>query len=296
MLSILIPIYAFDVRPLVGELHRQCEVVGLAYEIVCFDDGSPESFRRLNREIDGLSHVIYREMPQNLGRSGIRNRLAEAAQYDYLIFMDCDSGVVRDDYIRFYAVALRPDTLLYGGRVYAETPPADPGLYLHWLYGSKREQIQARVRQRTPYHAFMTNNFLIPRDIFLQIRFDERLRQYGHEDTLFGRQLEKRGVPIVHFHNPLEHLGLEPAPVFLEKSARAIENLAFLLQAGEPVETKLTVVYNWLEKKGLAGMVARLGAPLLPLLRRQLLSRRPSLGLFDMMKLLLLCQGMRGRE
>ncbi len=292
MLSLLIPIYAYDVRPLVEELRRQCDIVGLDYEIICFDDASPEHYQKLNRDLAGLPHITYREMPQNLGRSAIRNCLAEAAQYEYLLFMDCDSGVVRDDYIRRYAVALQPDKLLYGGRVYAATPPAETDYYLHWLYGSKREQMPANIRQHNPYHAFMTNNFLIPRAIFLQIRFDERLRQYGHEDTLFGRQLEKRGVPIIHFDNPLEHLGLESAPVFLDKSARAIDNLAMLLEAGEPIVTRLTIFYNWLKNKKLAGVVAKLGAPLLPLMRRQLMGRNPSLTLFDAMKLVILCRSM----
>ncbi|MBK9012976.1 MAG: hypothetical protein IPM82_02230 [Saprospiraceae bacterium] len=64
----------------------------------------------------------------------------------------------------------------------------------------------------------MTNNFLIPRQLFLEIQFDETLRQYGHEDTLFGMELARRQVPIVHIDNPLEHIGLEPVDVFLRKT------------------------------------------------------------------------------
>ncbi|MBK9490088.1 MAG: hypothetical protein IPO07_15930 [Haliscomenobacter sp.] len=38
MLSILIPIYNYDVRHLVGELQRQAEELSLTYEICLLDD------------------------------------------------------------------------------------------------------------------------------------------------------------------------------------------------------------------------------------------------------------------
>ena len=51
-----------------------------------------------NRIIQNLENVIYRELPQNLGRSKIRNVLGKAAKFDYLLFLDCDSKVVSDNY------------------------------------------------------------------------------------------------------------------------------------------------------------------------------------------------------
>ncbi len=32
----------------------------------------------------------------------------------------------------------------------------------------------------------MTNNFLIQQVLLAKIKFDERLNQYGHEESLFG--------------------------------------------------------------------------------------------------------------
>ena len=40
MLSILIPIYNFDVQELVQKLHQQASLLAIAFEIVCVDDGS----------------------------------------------------------------------------------------------------------------------------------------------------------------------------------------------------------------------------------------------------------------
>ncbi|MCC6723970.1 MAG: glycosyltransferase, partial [Saprospiraceae bacterium] len=157
MLSILIPIFNFDIRPLVKDLHEQCETLGIGYEIVCFDDGSTSEYKLLNKEIWKLPNVIYREMPQNLGRSAIRNALGKAARFDFLLFMDCDSKVVSSDFIKNYVGFTRvslnplalphandsgdklestpppgiPNALIYGGRCYSNSPPADPLLYFH---------------------------------------------------------------------------------------------------------------------------------------------------------------------
>jgi glycosyltransferase involved in cell wall biosynthesis len=82
MFSILIPIYNFDVRPLVEALVGQCrkELEG-EFEILCFDDGSEREYLEKNRQLKVFPEVNYRELPQNLGRARIRNLLAESARF-----------------------------------------------------------------------------------------------------------------------------------------------------------------------------------------------------------------------
>lgn len=304
MLSILIPIFNFDVRPLVSDLHGQCEVAGIGYEILCFDDGSSDDFKQKNKEIWKRPNVIYRELLQNLGRSAIRNALGKAARFELLLFMDCDSKVVSPDFIKKYIAALEGgiysaaissasvggmnsalQSLVYGGRCYSEKPPADQSLYFHWHYGHHREQTTAAVRSRSPYHSFMTNNFLIPKAIFLEILFDETLRQYGHEDTLFGMELARWQVPILHIDNPLEHIGLEPVEVFLRKTEMGIENLAKLKRDGKNIETKLLATYDLCNKWKLLGIVTLTFSMTKKLIVKQLCSGRPNLPLFDFYKL-----------
>jgi len=48
MLSILIPVYNFNVTQLVQTLAEQCAATGEAYEIICFDDGSTPEFKAQN--------------------------------------------------------------------------------------------------------------------------------------------------------------------------------------------------------------------------------------------------------
>ena len=71
MLSILIPVYNFDVNALVSDLHRQAIDCGIAFEIRCYDDGSTEAFRAKNRAIQTMGNVVWVELEQNIGRSAL---------------------------------------------------------------------------------------------------------------------------------------------------------------------------------------------------------------------------------
>lgn len=288
MLSVLIPVYNFNILPLAEELAQQCAAAGILWEILCIDDGSSSSFLEQNRMLQGRAGIRYEELPENIGRAAIRNLLAERARFPYLLYMDCDSAVVRADYIEQYIAHLQPDTVLYGGRVYATTPPQEAQYLLHWKFGVAREQALAHRRAVQPYHAFMTNNFLIPKTILQAIRFEERIRHYGHEDTLFGMDLQKRGIPILHLDNPLQHIGLETAEVFLQKTVQAVQNLLWLRQQGFQVETRLLRTADVLKRYqllSLAGLLLRMAAPFM---KRNLQSARPSLRVLDGYKLMVL--------
>lgn len=102
MLSVLIPIYNYDCRRLINSLSAQAENLDVEYEILAFDDGS-SLFLEENREVKNLPHVVYRELGKNIGRSAIRNLLADEARYPYLVFMDCDMQVVSDSYLKNYS-------------------------------------------------------------------------------------------------------------------------------------------------------------------------------------------------
>lgn len=285
VISVLIPVYNFDVRPLVESLAGQCLALESPWEILCLDDGSTAEFRALNRALQAIPGVRYEELPQNVGRSAIRNRLAEMASFPYLLFMDCDSAVVRPDYMAQYAAHCRPDAVLCGGRVYAAHPPENAAFLLHWTVGKSREEWSAARRSVQPWHGFMTNNFLIPKKILLSIRFDERLREYGHEDTLFGLELERRQIPVLHLDNPLEHIGLEPAAVFLQKSEQAVQNLRRLRELGIVVPTRLVSISAAVERAGMRRLVLFLLRRLEARSRRNLLSERPVPAYLDALKL-----------
>ncbi|MEL7020481.1 MAG: glycosyltransferase [Bacteroidota bacterium] len=291
VLSILIPTYNFSIVALVRALHEQGEQNGDDFfEIIVLDDGSTAQTKQHNRVIASLPQVEYEELPRNLGRSAIRNALAQRAKGTYLLFMDCDAAVVDKQYLARYIAILHPQQLLYGGRIYTAMPPSEAAFYFHWRYGSIREQTTATHRRQRPYHSFMTNNFLIPKAIFERLGgFDERLKKYGHEDTVFGLALQQQRIPIVHLDNPLVHIGLESTDTFLRKTRQGIENLQFLATAYPELDTRLLRIFRKVRYYRLTPLLGFLFGCTRRWLEYHFHTRQPLMWLFDIYKLGLLC-------
>lgn len=286
MLSVCIPVFNFNVTELVQALNAQAAQLGIAYEIRVYDDGSSERWKASNRALQNAGNVVYNELAQNVGRSAIRNRLASEAQFEQLLFMDCDSRVTKADYVARYVQAAKPERVVCGGRTYTAQPPEEAEQFLRWHYGCEREVMAAAERSAHPYQSFMTNNFLVPKAIFQGIGLDERLTGYGHEDTLFGCELRKAGIEVLHIDNPLDHIGLETAAVFLEKTREGVRNLAFLHRNGAlGNEVKLLRYYRKLKRFGVHGFTRRRLARRMPAIEQNLLSARPDLRMFDLYKL-----------
>jgi glycosyltransferase involved in cell wall biosynthesis len=287
MLSICIPIYAYDVRALVQQLYAQAQVLDIPWEILLLDDASPASWHERNKDLDKLVNVRYDRLSTNLGRAAIRNELARRATYAYLLFLDADGIAESSDFLARYRYSLQPDRILCGGRTYAPNPPDDANLQLHWYYGKNREVRKAKERQQQPYLGFMTNNFVVPRKILQRIPFDEGITTYGHEDTLFGQALAEADIRILHLDNPVRHLGLEPGDVWLAKQKTAIANLSMILRSFPQLDTRLLRWWRTLRRwPVIESMYLWFLRPLLPSLKHQLLhSQRPPLWSLDLLKL-----------
>jgi glycosyltransferase involved in cell wall biosynthesis len=293
MLSVCIPIYNYDVRGLVQDLHHQVEKAGYPFEILLMDDASEDPFREKNKLINWES-VRYIQLTENIGRSKIRNRLAEEAKFPYLLFMDCDSAVSSHLYIENYTPFFEPEVICYGGRNYTNTEPQD-STYLRWKYGIERECAPASERRKNPNAGFCTNNFLIHKSVFKKVRFNENLAGYGHEDTFFGLELLMQNIHIGHIDNPLIHLGLESASDFLEKTENGIINLfkmENLLREKYPEllgHSRLMRSKLVLQKFHLLTFAAVLFNRLRRRMKKHLLGTKPSLKIFDLYRLGLLC-------
>ncbi len=292
-LSILIPVFNRDVTALVGSLRAQAGDWPGEVEICLLDDKSTESYQLLNRLLAALPGVRYEELPANVGRAAIRNQLVAMAMHTWLLLLDNDSQLPDGRFLARYAQALAgpPAAIFIGGTSYLPTPPADPRLRLRWHYGRAREMRPAAARQRDPGGQLSINNALVKRELLLRYPLDECLSGYGHEDTRFGLELARAGVVVQHIDNPVQHDGLEPAAIFLEKSCQAVRNLAQVLRTdGLGADTRLVRAATRLRRLRLAGVVrASLGA-LEPALRWHLLSARPSLRALDALKLCWLLQ------
>jgi hypothetical protein len=287
MLSILVPIYNQDVRSLVHTLAKQCTREKINYQILCFDDGSSEKYRTINRELGFMINVNYTEMTENLGRSKIRNWLGRAAYFDYLLFLDGDSVVKSRSFIKTYIEHAKPDLVLYGGRTYTKKMPAAKKKRLHWKYGSSREALPAKMRNKDAYLNFQSNNFLIPQRIFNSKGFDEGMIGYGYEDLIYAIELKHMCIRILHIDNPVLHDGLENNDEFLRKTENALKNLAVLYKKNIHPTTRLIITYEKLESFGITNRVYNFISGREKRIKDNLLSENPSVRMFNIWKLLL---------
>jgi glycosyltransferase involved in cell wall biosynthesis len=221
----------------------QCGKLGIPYEILVQEDGSKLHLAE-NALTAKLPGVIYTPYTANAGRAAIRNRLADAARYEQLLFLDCDSQILHDGFIGKYLQNSDCD-LVYGGTTY-QKPQLD-SLMLHYLYGSTREALPTSQRLKNPVASFRTNNFMVRKRVFDKVRFDESLKQYGHEDTLFSLALANAGFTINHIENPVLHSGLEEASEFLNKTHMALENGWQLVQSGAMPSSAIRVIDGYLK-------------------------------------------------
>lgn len=291
MLSICIPVYNFDVKKLTDSLSQQAVALQIPFEILLIDDAST-LHKEANKNILENENVRWVWLPENIGRSKIRNLLAKEAKYLHLLFLDCDVWIENPKFIANYISAIQSNSnaVICGGRIYPSICPSSEQ-FLSWNYGMKRESKPAFVREKQPYFSFMTNNFIIPKSVFSHIIFDENISGYGHEDTLFGIALKQQHIPILHIENPVLNADIETNEIYLKKTQNAISNLKKIKQKNIAESEqylssiKLLKAVNMIEKVQL-GFVFRTSAfVLLPFFKEQSYSTDGKLIYFDLYKL-----------
>ena len=286
MISICIPIYNFNVVDLINSIINQGKEIKNPFEIICIDDCSNKETLKLNAKISSHKTVNYLTLKKNIGRSKIRNLFLENATYENLLFIDCDCSIQNGNFLEKYFEQVENE-VVYGGRRHHDNPPKNKNKKLRWLYGIKKEDQNINFRVKNPYHCFRSNNFLIKKIIFSQIKFNEKIETYGHEDTLLSLELKKNKIAIFQINNPVFHEGIEDSSVFLEKTKSAIKNLVLLEKNNlDTSSIKLIKTYHLISKLKLTWLVFPMSKTILNILERQLLSSRPSLKIFDLYKLI----------
>jgi glycosyltransferase involved in cell wall biosynthesis len=228
-ISLLIPVFNYDIFALVHGMKSAFGKVREFHEIIIGDDGSSPDFKNKYKCLEDENvKVIYCE--KNIGRAAIRNKLALEATGDSLIFIDADAVLpgTAEAYLSKWVPYLSSECVVCGGILYHDSPPGDPDKLLRWKYGKSKENLSASERKKHPGASFSAFNVLMAKSIFIKIRFNEELKQYGHEDTLMGYQLQKAGIEIQHIDNGLLHEGLESNREYLNKTKLGIENLSKL--------------------------------------------------------------------
>ncbi len=284
MLSILIPTYNYNIKPLVIHLCDElCKLNG-AYEIIVLNDGADTSGLELSENSAKKIRILNNET--NLGRTMSRQKLAENAIYDRLLFLDADVIPRDPNFINRYLNALseNPDIhVFFGGYSYDIQTPG-PG-NLRWLFGKKREEIKAEIRNKMPYKVIISGNMLISRELFFTCNTQFQHR-YGL-DMFFSSQLKQNKASVLHINNPVIHLGIDDNAIFLDKTRQAIATLHTLYATERLGEHQITLL-KYSEafiKSGLKKPIVWLFKLLRKPLEKNLLSQRPSLRYFDLYKL-----------
>lgn len=287
MLSILIPIYNYPVYPLVSKLSDLAHKEGILFEIICIDDASTEHLAE-NEAIANLNGVKYSKLEQNIGRSALRNMLAEKASSQNLLFIDTDMSIPNDHFLSSYLNAIDHCDIIYGGIEYEKTVKS-PHHILRWKYGNKREALRPEVRDEDRYFSVKTCNLFVKKKVFAKVKFNENIREYGHEDTLYCIELQRENFKVLHVYNPVIHLGVERSDIYLNKVEVACKNLAKIakdfLSSDEKDHVRLIYFYRRLNKMGIMPILNFIYKVYENKIVRNLLSENPNLLLLDYFKL-----------
>jgi glycosyltransferase involved in cell wall biosynthesis len=284
-LSILIPTHNYDCSRLVYDLETQLSEDD---EIIVGNDCSTDKsiVAKLNEIGNTGKSRLYTpsENQHPLGRAAIRNALAREAKGEWLLFIDADAEVCNKTFIRDYLSATKFASVVCGGTGNLPECP-NPECRLRYNYEVEAEQrLTVERRREFPYAQLTTFNFLIRRDIFLSIEFDEKIREYGYEDTCFGFELKEREITIHHIDNKLIHLGIEPSTVYLAKIETALRSLA-KLELEQRRQIRLSAFAMKLERYCLLWIVRCVFRLTKKLLRANLLGKHPNQKLFTFYKL-----------
>lgn len=285
-ISILIPTYNKVCVPLVASLQAQAEQLPyFTYEILVADDGSTDKTTvNENRAINGIANCRYIERKENAGRAAIRNFLAMEAKYDWLLFIDSNMTVESPDYLVNYLNAEEHDVVYGGYKV--ETGREDLKGNLRYIYECKAKQNSDHtLRQANPYGDFHTSNFMIRRSVMLAYPFDERFREYGYEDVLFGKTLKGNNIGITHVDNTLGYDNFTGNMGFVRKTEESLRTLHRFRQELQGYSK----IISWAStiERAHAGGICRWIFPIASLpLKAKLTGKCPSLFLFNIYKLL----------
>lgn len=223
MLSICVPIYNQSISFLLNDLSIQINDIKEEVEIIFIDDASTNKvIKKQNKSIQEKFHR-YIILEQNIGRAKIRNLFLKYVNYNYLLFIDGDSKIISKDYLKKTIDVIKSEkdlNIISFSSIYQSEIPKHQ-YRLRWYYGKKIETSVLKSQNKS----FMTNNFLIEKNLFKRICFNESITEYGHEDTLFGYDLLKAGIEIKNIYNPVLNAELDTNKNFIHKSEISLNTL-----------------------------------------------------------------------
>jgi GT2 family glycosyltransferase/serine acetyltransferase len=164
-----------------------------SYEVVAVDDGSTEDVRTKLADVK-TRYALRIERQENAGAAAARQRGAESARGEIIVFLDDDMAVAPDFLEKHLAKHDAPDTVVLG-RLRPDAKLADMPLFERFYARVMAHQNDELASGTRPVrgHNIYTGNVSMPRDLFLRAGgFDPVFRAL--EDEELGVRLEKAGA------------------------------------------------------------------------------------------------------
>ena len=290
MLSILIPVYNYNISNLVQEIHKQVTKLDIEFEIICFNDNSTSYSSENSLTISSLLNAKIINSKKNLGRVHARQVLCDNSNYDWLLFLDADVLPKSDTFIQNYINNLSCGyDAFFGGFAYTKKRPK-PESILRWKYGRKFEEIDANKRNKKPHQLIISANFLIRKATFSKINSKIERKSYGL-DNYFASLLKQNNINVLHLNNEVYHYGLENSKRYLEKTEETIITIiwAFNNKKLPEHDQKLLLLFERIKKIRLNYFLSFLYNCFRLIIKRNLLGKNPNLYLLQFYKLLYIC-------
>lgn len=171
------------------------------YEIIVVDDHSKDGTKEYLYSIKNDLCIKIEVNKQNCGRAVTRNRGADIADGEHIIFIDDDIWTTNQFIEEHYK--LLKNINAKGCSVGAVLVSKEtPRTVLNEFYNNHHKWCYKEMflaKDNLPFYFCKTANLAIPKKIFTRIgSFDEKYIQYGSEDTDLGKRLTKKGYPL-HF-------------------------------------------------------------------------------------------------
>ncbi|WP_203258969.1 glycosyltransferase family 2 protein [Hyunsoonleella ulvae] len=291
MLSILIPVYNYNIVQLVRSIHKQALKANIKFEIICLDDKSNKDIALINSSVSKLDNTSYLLSENNNGIAITRQHLCNYAKYDWILLLDADVELRDDLFISNYIEALETSKydIIFGGISYKNEKPHKKSV-LRWKYGKQCEGVTSKIRNKKPYKITSAANILIKKQQYNRFSLDSVGNSYGM-DIFFGPQLKLHKVPVLHINNSVYHLGLEDSETYIKKTEFAVNTLLSLHYNNkiELHENDLLSKFILLKSVKLNFIFSLFYRYLKDIIRKHLKSSNPLIIVFQFYKLSYMC-------
>ncbi|MBK74267.1 MAG: family 2 glycosyl transferase [Henriciella sp.] len=230
IITVCVPAYHDDAALLIDSLRTMQDADQI--DLLILDDGSDDKAltARLKSQLEEAPFAARLiTAHKNRGRSDARNRLAELADCDWLLFLDADMQPDDERFLSRYLEAMKKPLgpALIAGGFSLKQVKSTRETALHEAQSQTSECLDAATRNRAPGRYVFSSNILVHRDVLDAVPFDPGYQGWGWEDIDWGLSIAAR-YPVLHIDNPATHLGLVDTDTLLEKFGGSGRNFAHL--------------------------------------------------------------------